>query len=88
MRRRLGSATLSQLAFPRGKQPGFPRGEIQLGQYSCKKIKSENKIIIKVSNSDPCVGYMIHTCSINVSQMLSGTENKVLTHDCMTSLNW
>ena len=37
MHRRLGSAILLQLAFPRGKQPKFPMEEIPLGQYSCKK---------------------------------------------------
>ena len=43
MHRRLGSATLSQLAFPREKQPEFPIGEIPLGQYSCKKAKKKKK---------------------------------------------
>ena len=33
---RLGSATLSQLAFPGEKQPEFPKGEIPTGHYSCK----------------------------------------------------
>ena len=35
MHRRLGSATLSQLAFPREKQPDFPMEEIPMGLYSC-----------------------------------------------------
>ena len=35
--RRLGSATLSHLAFPQGRQPEFPTGEFPLGQNSCKK---------------------------------------------------
>ena len=39
--RRLGSATLSQRAFPREKQPEFPMGEIPLGQYRCLKKKKK-----------------------------------------------
>ena len=36
----LNSATLSQLAFPEGREPEFPMGEIPLGQYGCKsKVK-------------------------------------------------
>ena len=37
--RRLGSTTLSQLAFPREKQPKFPMGEVSMGQHKCKKKK-------------------------------------------------
>ena len=40
---RLGSATLSQLAFPGEKQPEFPIGEIPLGQYSCKKAEKKKE---------------------------------------------
>ena len=36
---RLGSTTPSQLAFPRGRQPEFPLGEIPYGQYTRKKVK-------------------------------------------------
>ena len=43
MHRRVGSATLSQLAFPGEKQPEFPIGEIPLGQYSCKKAEKKKK---------------------------------------------
>ena len=39
--RRLGSATLSQLAFSPGKRPEFPMGEILVGHYSCKKKKKK-----------------------------------------------
>ena len=35
--RRFGSAILSQLAFPRGKRPEFPMGEIPMGRYGCLK---------------------------------------------------
>ena len=42
MNSRLGSATLSQLAFPGEKQPEFPMGGIPVGQYSCKKKKSNS----------------------------------------------
>ena len=34
LRRSWGSTTLSQLAFPGEKQPGFPMGKIPMGQYS------------------------------------------------------
>ena len=30
-------AQLSNLAFPQGRQPKYPMGEIPLGQYSCHK---------------------------------------------------
>ena len=30
-------------SFPRGKQPKFPKGEIPLGKYSCKKKKKKVK---------------------------------------------
>ena len=40
--RRLGSATLSQRAFPREKQPEFPMGEIPMGQYRCLKKKKKS----------------------------------------------
>ena len=39
----LGSATLSQPVFLRGKQPIFPMAEILLGQYSCKKWRGKKK---------------------------------------------
>ena len=39
MHPRLGSATLSPLTFPQGKQPKFPVGKIPMGQYSCKNEK-------------------------------------------------
>ena len=43
MHRRVGNATLSQPAFPRGKQCEFPMGEIPMGQFSCKINKSKIK---------------------------------------------
>ena len=38
MHRRLDSATVSQLAFPRESIPEFPTGEIAVRQYSCERI--------------------------------------------------
>ena len=32
------AAPLSQLAFPKGRQPKIPKGEIRLGQHSCKIV--------------------------------------------------
>ena len=40
---RFGIAMLSLLAFPRGKRPEFPIGEIRMGQRSCKKKKKRKK---------------------------------------------
>ena len=38
MHRRVGSTTMSWLAFSGGKQPEYPTWEMPLGQYSSKKI--------------------------------------------------
>ena len=40
MHRRLVSATLSQLAFPGGKQPRIPHGKIPFGTIQLQKVKS------------------------------------------------
>ena len=45
LHRRLGSATLSQLAFPGEGNPNF-----QLGQYSCKSKKKNLKSKVKLDN--------------------------------------
>ena len=39
----LGSATLSQLAFPGEVKPEFPMGEIPLEQYSCKMYQQQQQ---------------------------------------------
>ena len=51
IRRSLGSATLSPLAFSREKQPEFPVGEIPTGQYSYKDKKYYIKIKKKPSRT-------------------------------------
>ena len=44
MHHRLGSATLSQMAFPGEGNPNFPCGEIPVGRYSCKMKMNTVKI--------------------------------------------
>ena len=43
MHRKLGSATILQLAFFAGKRREFPLGEIPMGQYSSKNYFKERK---------------------------------------------
>ena len=48
MQRRFGSATLSQLDFPRGRQLEFPMGKIPLGQYSYKIVVVVVVVVVAV----------------------------------------
>ena len=45
---RLGSATVSQLAFPGERQFEFPMGEIPWGQYSCKRKRETLFLCVSV----------------------------------------
>ena len=51
MHHRLGSMTVAA-GFPQGKQLEFPMEEIPLGQYSCKKKKSERSHLKRILERD------------------------------------
>ena len=52
MHNRLGSATLSKLAFPGEKQPEFPMAEIPLGHYNTVVV--EGGAQVKFRGSEIC----------------------------------
>ena len=82
MHRRLGRATLSQLAFPGGKRQEFPMTEIPLGRYSCKIKKRKKEKIVKINNHGRLtppppfmyVADMVHWAGVKVIYLCSSSS--------------
>ena len=78
MRSRLGRATVIA-GFPQGKHPKFPRGEIPVGQNTCKKRDPQVAVFMVAVDNTVSFISIVQTClPLRLYRTCSGKSSKSL----------